>query len=172
MEPPFTSPCRRCDDVAPPVVFLVDDDSSVRNRLRRLITSVGFIVEVFLSGLVGPTATWTRQAHSRIRDEQSSRLKTSASHTRRGAHSAGGATNQLLGEICVNEKSQRLPGPLAPRRQWLRGLDLNQRPLGYEAVPRSKVLFDLAGLPRDYETPHEACPSHRGNQSFVPRTSA
>jgi len=44
--------------------------------------------------------------------------------------------------------------------------------LGYEAVPRSKVLFDLAGLPRDYETPHEACPSHRGNQSFVPRTSA
>jgi DNA-binding NarL/FixJ family response regulator len=30
-----------------------------------LITSVGFIVEVFFSGLVGPTATWTRQAHSR-----------------------------------------------------------------------------------------------------------
>jgi len=32
-----------------PVVFVVDDDSSVRDSLRRLITSVGFIVEVFPS---------------------------------------------------------------------------------------------------------------------------
>ncbi len=30
-----------------PVVFVVDDDSSVRDSLRRLITSVGFNVEVF-----------------------------------------------------------------------------------------------------------------------------
>jgi len=30
-----------------PVVFVVDDDASVRNSLRRLITSVGFTVEVF-----------------------------------------------------------------------------------------------------------------------------
>src|SRR5205814_6853052 len=32
---------------ASPVVFVVDDDSSVRDGLRRLITSVGFMVEVF-----------------------------------------------------------------------------------------------------------------------------
>jgi len=32
-----------------PVVFVVDDDSSVRDSLRRLITSVGFMVEVFPS---------------------------------------------------------------------------------------------------------------------------
>jgi len=32
-----------------PVVFVVDDDSSVRDSLRRLITSVGFSVEVFPS---------------------------------------------------------------------------------------------------------------------------
>ncbi|PYQ03016.1 MAG: DNA-binding response regulator [Acidobacteria bacterium] len=32
-----------------PVVFVVDDDSSVRDSLRRLITSVGFLVEVFPS---------------------------------------------------------------------------------------------------------------------------
>ena len=32
---------------APPVVFVVDDDSSVRDSLRRLISSVGFMVEVF-----------------------------------------------------------------------------------------------------------------------------
>jgi len=34
-----------------PVVFVVDDDSSVRDGLRRLITSVGFMVEVFPSAL-------------------------------------------------------------------------------------------------------------------------
>jgi len=34
---------------AAPVVFVVDDDSSVRDSLRRLITSVGFLVEVFPS---------------------------------------------------------------------------------------------------------------------------
>ncbi len=34
---------------AAPVVFVVDDDSSVRESLRRLITSVGFGVEVFPS---------------------------------------------------------------------------------------------------------------------------
>ena len=34
---------------AAPVVFVVDDDASVRDSLRRLITSVGFIVEVFPS---------------------------------------------------------------------------------------------------------------------------
>jgi FixJ family two-component response regulator len=34
---------------AAPVVFVVDDDSSVRDSLRRLITSVGFSVEVFPS---------------------------------------------------------------------------------------------------------------------------
>jgi len=34
---------------AAPVVFVVDDDSSVRDSLRRLITSVGFGVEVFPS---------------------------------------------------------------------------------------------------------------------------
>ena len=32
-----------------PVVFVVDDDSAVRDSLRRLITSVGFMVEVFPS---------------------------------------------------------------------------------------------------------------------------
>ena len=32
-----------------PVVFVVDDDSSVRDSLRRLISSVGFGVEVFPS---------------------------------------------------------------------------------------------------------------------------
>jgi len=32
-----------------PVVFVVDDDSAVRDSLRRLITSVGFLVEVFPS---------------------------------------------------------------------------------------------------------------------------
>src|SRR2546425_11002393 len=41
-------------------------------------------------------------------------------------------TNQFLGEVCVNERGQRLSRPLTPRRSWLRGLDLNQRPLGYE----------------------------------------
>jgi FixJ family two-component response regulator len=34
---------------AAPVVFVVDDDSSLRDSLRRLITSVGFSVEVFPS---------------------------------------------------------------------------------------------------------------------------
>ena len=34
---------------AAPVVFVVDDDSSVRESLRRLISSVGFGVEVFPS---------------------------------------------------------------------------------------------------------------------------
>jgi hypothetical protein len=29
----------------------------------------------------------------------------------------------------------RLLRPLTPRRSWLRGLDLNQRPLGYEPFP-------------------------------------
>ena len=32
-----------------PIVFVVDDDRSVRDALRRLITSVGFAVEVFPS---------------------------------------------------------------------------------------------------------------------------
>src|SRR6267143_4969763 len=41
-------------------------------------------------------------------------------------------TNQFLGEVWVNERGQRISRPLTPRRQWLRGLDLNQRPLGYE----------------------------------------
>src|SRR5499433_607556 len=31
------------------VVFVVDDDPSIRNSLRRLITSIGFTVEVFAS---------------------------------------------------------------------------------------------------------------------------
>ena len=35
------------DDAAAPVVFVVDDDASIRDSLRRLITSVGFKVEVF-----------------------------------------------------------------------------------------------------------------------------
>src|SRR5439155_7353798 len=39
---------------------------------------------------------------------------------------------RLLGEVWVNERGQRPSRPLTPRRQWLRGLDLNQRPLGYE----------------------------------------
>jgi len=54
--------------IAPPVVFLVDDDSSVRDSLRRLITSVRFIVEVFLSRLVDPTAhldSASSQSHTR-----------------------------------------------------------------------------------------------------------
>jgi FixJ family two-component response regulator len=34
---------------AAPVVFVVDDDASVRDSLRRLITSVGLLVEVFPS---------------------------------------------------------------------------------------------------------------------------
>src|SRR5438034_9284699 len=42
------------------------------------------------------------------------------------------ASEQFLGEVWVNERGQRLLRPLTPRRQWLRGLDLNQRPLGYE----------------------------------------
>src|SRR6266850_1695978 len=41
-------------------------------------------------------------------------------------------TNQFLGEVWVNERGQRISRPLTPRRSWLRGLDLNQRPLGYE----------------------------------------
>src|SRR5262245_26134045 len=32
----------------------------------------------------------------------------------------------------VDERGWRLLRPLTPRRTWLRGLDLNQRPLGYE----------------------------------------
>ena len=32
-----------------PIVFVVDDDESVRNSLRRLLTSVGLAVEVFPS---------------------------------------------------------------------------------------------------------------------------
>ena len=32
-----------------PIVFVVDDDQSVRDSLRRLITSVGFMAEVFPS---------------------------------------------------------------------------------------------------------------------------
>ena len=37
------------DDPAAPVVFVVDDDSAIRDSLRRLISSVGFKVEVFPS---------------------------------------------------------------------------------------------------------------------------
>ena len=47
-----TPPARRPGDAmtaTAPVVFVVDDDSSVRDSLRRLITSVGFSVEVFPS---------------------------------------------------------------------------------------------------------------------------
>ena len=40
------------EDAAAPVVFVVDDDASVRDSLRRLITSVGFKVEVFPSARV------------------------------------------------------------------------------------------------------------------------
>jgi FixJ family two-component response regulator len=44
-------PSRKIDRAAPapagPVVFVVDDDASIRDALRRLITSVGFKVEVF-----------------------------------------------------------------------------------------------------------------------------
>ena len=36
-------------DVSAPVVYVVDDDASIRDSLRRLITSVGFKVEVFPS---------------------------------------------------------------------------------------------------------------------------
>src|SRR5881397_30579 len=36
-------------DVSAPLVFVVDDDASIRDSLRRLITSVGFRVEVFPS---------------------------------------------------------------------------------------------------------------------------
>ncbi len=36
-------------DVSAPLVFVVDDDASIRDSLRRLITSVGFKVEVFPS---------------------------------------------------------------------------------------------------------------------------
>src|SRR6267378_1599112 len=42
------------------------------------------------------------------------------------------ATRQFLGEVWVNERGQRISRPLTPRSSWLRGLDLNQRPLGYE----------------------------------------
>jgi FixJ family two-component response regulator len=37
------------DVAAAPIVFVVDDDTSIRDSLRRLITSVGFKVEVFPS---------------------------------------------------------------------------------------------------------------------------
>jgi FixJ family two-component response regulator len=39
-----------------PVVLVVDDDASVRDGLRRLITSVGFMTEVFSSASL-PTRT-------------------------------------------------------------------------------------------------------------------
>jgi signal transduction histidine kinase len=42
-----------------PVVLVVDDDASVRDGLRRLITSVGFMAEVFLLPLLS-RATWRR----------------------------------------------------------------------------------------------------------------
>src|SRR5207237_563621 len=42
-------PARDAMTTAAPVVFVVDDDSSVRESLRRLISSVGFGVEVFPS---------------------------------------------------------------------------------------------------------------------------
>ena len=38
-------------------------------------------------------------------------------------------SHQFLGEGWVNERGERLRRPLTPRRQWLQGLDLNQRPL-------------------------------------------
>src|SRR5437899_8017612 len=41
-------------------------------------------------------------------------------------------TNQFLGEVWVKRKGLADLRPLTPRRSWLRGLDLNQRPLGYE----------------------------------------
>src|SRR5258705_12761768 len=46
----FRSPPRIAGDVMSaeiPIVFVVDDDRSVRDSLRRLITSVGMAVEVF-----------------------------------------------------------------------------------------------------------------------------
>src|SRR5467141_3545762 len=53
-------------------------------------------------------------------------------------------TNQFLGEVWVNERGQRISRPLTPRRSWLRGLDLNQRPLGYEyntAMPGNPLIL-------------------------------
>src|SRR6266567_4688231 len=43
---------------------------------------------------------------------------------------------QLLGEVWVKRRGLRLLRPLTPRRQWLRGSDLNRRPLGYEPSHR------------------------------------
>src|SRR6266851_3515198 len=55
-------------------------------------------------------------------------------------------TNQFLGEVWVNERGQRISRPLTPRRSWLRGLDLNQRPLGYELchIPSSVRHLDIS----------------------------
>src|SRR6266850_3196081 len=49
------------------------------------------------------------------------------------------ATRQFLGDVWVNERGSRLLRPLTPRRAWLRALDLNQRPLGYEETPGSRA---------------------------------
>src|SRR2546427_6290376 len=54
---PYTTLFRSAMTSTAPVVFVVDDDSSVRDSLRRLITSVGFTVEVF------PTAQGFLSAH-------------------------------------------------------------------------------------------------------------
>src|SRR5215510_2724095 len=53
----------------------------------------------------------------------------------RGKHAvpAEATDDRFLGEVWVKTERGRLRTPLTPRIEWLRGLDLNQRPLGYEA---------------------------------------
>ncbi len=42
------------------------------------------------------------------------------------------------------------PPSLAPRSDWLRGLDLNQRPLGYEGNPDHHALQRQPANPLEY----------------------
>src|SRR6267142_7008270 len=73
-------------------------------------------------------------------------------------------TNQFLGEVWVNERGQRISRPLTPRRSWLRGLDLNQRPLGYEYNTA------MTGNPLILREKHAAAPSSTlsaGASSFI-----
>src|SRR5262249_20799102 len=63
----------------------------------------------------------------------SGRVLLRQEHSVRKTRDVGRPTaNQFLGEVWVNERGSRLPHPLTPRCPWLRGLDLHQRPLGYE----------------------------------------
>ena len=49
----------------------------------------------------------------------------------RGCPRGASPSNRFLGELWVRKGLAALR-PLTPRRRWLRGLDLNRRPLGYE----------------------------------------